>query len=194
MTLLGSLPQGYSTLVTALEARENVSLGYVQQALIHEEQKLNGEFKQSSATGGTDGRRASALVGKHKTVLKCYGCGEAGHLRRDCPNNKEGYHKKSDHKAKPAEEKSSDKEPDGDGAFVASAKSSGMERWLIDSGASSHMTHERKLLTDYQKFEKPEKVCLGNGRTVEAVGVGNVHLNMLFKESEPKKSVMYHVL
>ena len=41
VTLLGSLPPGYATLVTALESRvEDISFNYVQQALVHEEQKL----------------------------------------------------------------------------------------------------------------------------------------------------------
>ena len=41
VTLLGSLPQGYSTLVTTLEARadRDLRLAHVQQALIHEEIK-----------------------------------------------------------------------------------------------------------------------------------------------------------
>jgi hypothetical protein len=40
VTLLGSVPHSYSTLVTGLEAHvDNVSLSYVQQALIHEERK-----------------------------------------------------------------------------------------------------------------------------------------------------------
>lgn len=40
VTLLGSLPRSFATLVTAIEARmEGVSLHYVQQALIHEEMK-----------------------------------------------------------------------------------------------------------------------------------------------------------
>ena len=39
VTLLGSLPPTYSTIVTALEARvDDVSLDFVQQALVHEEQ------------------------------------------------------------------------------------------------------------------------------------------------------------
>ena len=43
VTLLGSLPPSYSTLVTALEARvDDVTLNFVQQALIHKEQKQNG--------------------------------------------------------------------------------------------------------------------------------------------------------
>ena len=37
VTLLGSLPPSYSTLVTALEARDAVTLSYVQQSLIRKE-------------------------------------------------------------------------------------------------------------------------------------------------------------
>ena len=64
----------------------------------------------------------------------------------------------------------------------------------MDSGASSHMTWDRSLLTDYQEFKLPEKVGLGDGRTADAVGFGNVHLNMVLKVSEPKKCIMYKVL
>ena len=49
VTLLGSMPKSYSTLVTALEARShNISLNYMQQALVHEEQKLHGVGSSNS--------------------------------------------------------------------------------------------------------------------------------------------------
>ena len=45
--------------------------------------------------------------------------------------------------------------------FAASIGSSKqMNKWLVDSGASSHMTREKDLLTDYREFESPEKVRL----------------------------------
>ena len=44
VTLLGSLPASFQTLVTALEARDIVTLSHAQQSLIHEEKKLNGEY------------------------------------------------------------------------------------------------------------------------------------------------------
>ena len=44
VTLLGSLPASFQTLVTALEARDTVTLSHAQQSLIHEEKKLNGEY------------------------------------------------------------------------------------------------------------------------------------------------------
>ena len=49
VTLLGSLPPSYSTLVTALEARvDDIRLDFVQQALIHEEQKQKGQGSDAS--------------------------------------------------------------------------------------------------------------------------------------------------
>ena len=51
VTLLGSLPCSYATLVAALEARVNdVQLSHVQQALIHEEQKLQTQLESSSTS------------------------------------------------------------------------------------------------------------------------------------------------
>ena len=53
------------------------------------------------------------------------------------------------------------------------------------------MIWNKEPLTDCQAFETPENVWLGDGHTVHAIGIGNVHLRMLFKVSQPKKSVMY---
>ena len=43
-------------------------------------------------------------------------------------------------------------------------------------------------------FDKPEKVHLGDGRVVEAVGVGNIRLKMVFRVSRSKPATMYDVL
>ena len=99
---------------------------------------------------------------------------------------------KSQHKAKGAEEQS--ELASGEGAFVVLGNLPGMDKWLIDSGASSHMTPQKECLINYRKFDTPEKVGLGDGRIVEAEGTGCVHLNMLFKVSNCKQAVMYDVL
>ena len=74
-------------------------------------------------------------------------------------------------KAKAAEEKLPEKQhvnidfesPD-EGVFAASVGSaSQVGKWLVDSGASRHMTSTREILTHYREFEKPEKVGLGDG-------------------------------
>ena len=204
VTLLGSLPQSYSTLVTALETRgeDDLRLSHVQQALIHEELKLTGKLGQSTSTLLED--QTSAMVssqGNQKAWKpRCFICGHPGHFRRDCPKRKDNSG--TGHKAKTAEEKcprsdTSDSEvSDSVEAFTASVGSATtqMDKWLVDSGASSHMTWERNILTNYREFAEGQKVSLGDGRTVDAVGVGDVHVNMQFKMSQPRKCVFYQVL
>ena len=56
------------------------------------------------------------------------------------------------------------------------------------------MTWERNILINYQKFAKGQKVNLGDGCAVDAVGVGDVHVSMQFKMSQPRKCVFYQVL
>ena len=81
VTLLGSLPKKYSTLVTLEAQGDDISLSYVQQSLIHEELKLSG----SSYPVDNVPTDQKALFGRQSRQVKCYECGEIGHIRRFCP-------------------------------------------------------------------------------------------------------------
>ncbi|XP_066027264.1 uncharacterized protein [Pocillopora verrucosa] len=161
VTLLGSLLRSFATLITAIEARvDGVSLDYVQQALIHEEMKqseLSSQLNDSeSALTGTF-RRDMA----HKRPT-CFGCAKIVDSDEHQPKNsdfegEDGYAT----------------------AFMASVES--MEStnkircpWIIDTGASSHMTTEKHVLVNFQEFAAPENVAPGDGRVVKTLGSGNV--------------------
>lgn len=184
VTLLGSLPPSFSAVVTALEARvDDLTMDFVQQQLIYHERKLKAHELKPEAV------HDSALVGAQKRKLpKCWTCDEVGHIQRFCPKRKE----KSQHRAKVTEDEF-ESDSDGEGAFSVSDEVP-EDKWLMDSGASSHMTPKRGYFTKYRSFSTPEKVSLGDGRVVEAVGVGTIRLNMLFKVSNSKRAVMYDVL
>ena len=82
MTLLGSLPTSYATLVTAFEARvDNIKMDYVQQALVHEEMK-------HTKLPGQSNRVESALMetkrNKSRYSPNCFRYDETSHIRRFC--------------------------------------------------------------------------------------------------------------
>ena len=184
VTLLGSLPPSFSTVVTALEARvDDLKMDFVQQQLIHNERKLKAQESKPEAL------HDSALVGAQKRKPpRCWTCDEVGHIQRFCPKRKD----KSQHRAKITEDEI-ESDSNGEGAFPVSDEVP-EDKWLVDSGASSHMTPKREYFTKYRSFSTPEKVGLGDGRVVDAVGVGTIRLNMLFKVSNSKRAVMYDVL
>ena len=123
MTLLGSLLAKYSTLVTGLEARNKLTLGYVQQSLLHEEKKLTGEYRshENSAGGGSTAMYSTEQGQQHRRYKpKCYKCSRTGHLRRDGKKPDGSTKHNAKHNAKPAETNSSDSESDN-GVFTASS-------------------------------------------------------------------------
>ena len=198
VTLLGSLPRSFATLVTASETgMDGVSLDYVQQALIHEEMKQSELYRQFSGT-------ESALAGASNRNTPrdrptCFACGDVGHIQRYCPRKRK-WHKAKIAKSEESRQGNSivDREDVYAAAFMASVgnvESADREYpWLIDSRASSHMTKERHVLSNLQEFEEPENVALGDGRVVKALGYGRVQMNMLFPGTEAKKAVLYDVL
>ena len=158
-------------------------MNFVQQQLIHHERKLKAHELKPEAL------HDSALVGVKKRKLpKCWTCDEVGHIQWFCPKSK----KKSQHHAKVTKDEV-ESESDGEGTFSVSDEVP-EDEWLMDSGASSHMIPKREYFTKYRSFSIPEKVSFGDGRVVEAVGVGTIRLNVLFKVSNSKRAVMYDVL
>ena len=114
VTLLGSLPSSFSTVVTALEARADaeLTLDFVQQQLVHHEHKLNSQETKSEA------QQDLALVGAQKRKpSKCWACDEVGHIRRIRPKLKG---KSVQHGANKVPEDEVESDNDGKGAFRVS--------------------------------------------------------------------------
>ena len=194
VTLLGSLPQSFATLVTALEAKvsEDLSLSFVQQALLNEERKQLEHLSKRQVTNDSD----AALIGntyynKQRKKFKCYECGGIGHFRKNCPNNQMKFDQQHDAKISDRNNNHSNI----DHAFITDDISSKTTmKWLIDSGASCHMTNDKDLFQEYNAYDSPEHVSLGDGRTVEAFGSGIIPIYMLLDNSRKQKSTFYDVL
>lgn len=83
VTLLGSLPDSYSSLVTVLEAQADLTLDAVKQSLINEEQKRDGKTGIKSMGVSQD----TALY--VRAERRCFKCQKTGHYKSECPLNKQ---------------------------------------------------------------------------------------------------------
>lgn len=63
-------------------------------------------------------------------------------------------------------------------------------RWIIDSGATSHMTYVKELLLNYTRFDEEKDILVGDGEHIQAEGKGWIffHGN---KEAKVLKNVLY---
>ena len=175
--LLASLPDSYNVLVTALEANENVpAMEIVTERLLNTERMM-----------GARGHDEKAMT-VQKRGPRCYSCKEFGHIKAECPkarkpqvqqSSKKRYHdKKKAHKGYNATcySKDDDSGEDHVGLTASHALLSQdvTSEWAIDSGATSHMAHDKSEFTDLTYLSKPECVNLGDGHQASAVAVGTV--------------------
>lgn len=72
-------------------------------------------------------------------------------------------------------------------------RKSGSE-WLVDSGATSHMVSDRRLLTDVRDLDPGETVTLGDGNQLEVKSVGNVDVEMLLPNGSSRQCSLQQVL
>ena len=56
--------------------------------------------------------------------------------------------------------------------------------WIVDSGATCHMCHTKRIFTSLYHIEKPIDIKLGDGRILTATGCGKVVLDMVLPNGE----------
>ena len=187
VTLLGSLPASYSTLVTALEARvdDNLTLEFVQQALVNEEQKKIAGGTQSDVRFSKSGALVSEETFKKSGFKKrprCNFCKKIGHISSQCYKKKNqasgSYAKTAECAADLLFTAVSESPVKHDSLNKCSVAETDDLVWLIDSGATSHMINDKSVLRNYESFDSPQLVCLGDGHLVKALGAGNLFVKI----------------
>lgn len=166
--LLASLPASYDILVTALEANKTVpEMDMVIERLTHEERKQSERSEQSGEAGLFSKRTDKS---KRQGPM-CYKCKEFGHIKKNCPLWKRG-------------KKETAQKSEEDMSFLATEKALSSAQtankvWIIDSGATSHMCHNKELFVNMELFQHPLCVSVGDGRELEAKGRGSVHMDVI---------------
>ena len=94
MYLLASLPDSFNTLVTALEANEDVpKMVVVTEKLLHAERKQTEKSRPDSS-----GDKAMMTRRQFKgRGLQCYYCKQYGHIQKNCTERTKAEEEKSKH-------------------------------------------------------------------------------------------------
>ena len=160
-----------TTLITSLKKEEAViKANGVGEALY---------ARSSSRKNKSNSRSSKSKIAADKANSNCKWCGLQGHWWKECPT------RPADKKPQLANKNISTKQSSNDNRNRSSA--SGHETamtatfgevsdkflWIIDSGASEHMSGVREWLQDYKELENPRPVRIGSGEFLYAIGTGN---------------------
>ena len=190
--LLASLPPKYDMLVTALEAQsESVpKWELVTERLRHE------ELKQKEKMPGAENPGRRALVanqkrGDAKRQLTCHYCKKPGHFKRDCRKFLASQQGKKEAACVAGEKPESDDE-----AFVTThaLSASSKRNWIVDSGATCHMSNDKEVFNELKSLDAPQEVTLGDGHALQATAKGTVTLEMLLPDGSTKRCKLNDVL
>uniref|UniRef100_A0AAV1T0V2 CCHC-type domain-containing protein n=1 Tax=Peronospora matthiolae TaxID=2874970 RepID=A0AAV1T0V2_9STRA len=194
ITLLASLSESYQFLITALESRaDSLSWELVTSRLLHE------DMKRKEQGGGIEGAahdQAQAFMSRDnkckarpaKKTGACHNCGKQGHWIAECPSRiQEDAGRQRFQRANIAQE-----EELGDYLFsVGIGKTKSSYMWLVDSGATQHMTSSKEFMRNYKDFG-PVDVHLVDDGIVQAIGKGDIVMSMMTRQGV-KKGVLTNV-
>ncbi|OMO72757.1 hypothetical protein CCACVL1_17615 [Corchorus capsularis] len=162
--ILNTLPEKYEAKISALEVQQDVtqlSLQELINSLYSLEQRR--ATRQQAATEGE-----FSTKGKEKVQTR--GNKKGGWKKK---NNKEATTSNND-----GEKKKTGLYLDEEQLFVAQCSaviSKSNKKWLIDSGATNHMVHDKKLFS-YLDETYTSKVKIGDGKYLDVKGKGNVQV------------------
>jgi len=166
--VINDLPKEYESFRTSwrLGAVGGLKLSFkdLQAQLLVAETGIRGQDCNQAKAG-------EALVVKKKefkrtSKAECWSCGKKGHLRRDCRAKKSAL--------------SSNKPSNlsNNVGLMASDISLGPDNWILDSGASSHMSSKREWFSDYTELDCPIGLTIGNGKKIQAIGRGTIKVEI----------------
>lgn len=182
--VLSSLPECYNSLVTALEVKTEAELtfAYVQSKLIDEYTRRN-ESKQCESGD-------AAVLRTTENELTCFFCKKPGHFKKHCQEFKDyrsknkgkssgkgnGKRQSKGDEANTIQENGEQNGNSGDYLFMVSLSKS--NKWIIDSGATSHISNNKQLFSTLDT-EKCSSIDVANGNKESVKGKGTIKIAMV---------------
>lgn len=179
--ILMALPPTFSHFVSAWESYDESkrNLKNLTNRLVLEQSRMNNNDVESRAFPVKKQNRPK----EHKKPGKCFKCNEERHWKKDCPLWKNTRNNNKQQKFKKANAFMTDSH------YVVDTG----EKWLLDSGASEHMTMHIEWFSTYKHFMEPSKIKIGDGTVLNALGEGNIDV-LIKTENGWKHKFLQNVL
>lgn len=176
-SILAGLPKEYEVVASILEAQEGeMTTNHILPKLLMVEQRLERDVINESEGSAFTTKGALTFKGassrhafskrdssNRKKDVDCYYCGKKGHMKKDCFKWR-------------AERGSQGQALQLNAGVALTVNTSGERSWIIDSGASHHMTGDKNTFNDYKRLVQPIPITLGDGRPAEGIGQGSIKL------------------
>jgi hypothetical protein len=168
--------------------------------------KRNGGKKKFDSRNKNSRRRPNQQRKKDLSKVQCYGCHKFGHYKSECPElakKRKGKHHASTADVNDEEPSKKSKKENSDFFYFSALTGSTNDdddMWIIDSGASRHMTGDHENITSVREKRISQKVELGDNHSYAVKGIGkasielesgnNVHLNNVLYVPGLKKNLV----
>ena len=138
---------------------------------------VRGRPQERNKNKGYGGRSKSKSRSKSlgKGIRKCWKCGKAGNYKKDCRSL--NVEKEKGYENTPSTEAKNSSEEGGDVYLASMGNPSKFDTWLIDSGASCHMTPHSEWFYEYEKYNGGD-VYLGDDSPTNIIRHGRVKLKL----------------
>ena len=133
--------------------------------------------QDSNKNKGSGGRSESK--GRYKSprkgIRKSWKCDKSGNYKKDCRSK--NVEKAKGYEDTPSTEVKNSSEEAGDVYLASTGNPSERDTWLIDSGASCHMTPHREWFYEYEKYNGGD-MYLGDDSPYNIIGRGRIKLKL----------------
>ena len=194
--LLSSLPDKFSTLVTALEASATVpSWETVVDRLMHEESKISNADKNDTALM-SNSNQSSGHYNKFKNQIKCFECGKSGHIRKNCfrLKNKDKGNFIPRNKANTAADQDEDMAIFARNYAAVEKNRVDKNLWIFDSGCTQHVCNDKSMFINMSEVSTPASMEVGDGTPLSVRGKGDVILQVVMPNKCSQKLTLRNVL
>jgi len=168
--------------------------------------KGRGKWQSKGSTSNTGNFKPNNP--NHKDLL-CHYCGFKGHIQPDCRKKQrdDASGKKTNHNTNRNNNNHTSSNNDNNSSQGASSKetvfigieelpsdvptptTSTLDAWVVDSGCTTHMTHDRSILHDIRPSSST--VSIGDASNLQATCVGNVRIHSSPGQPSTFRDVLY---